>query len=251
MKKSKIQKIIDFLLESPKRSFIKFYSIFLRTKIINKKNLPKDGPAIIAVNHITGSDPILIMASLKKKMTFLGDSKLFTTKLTSFFFSKITGTIPVFKEDFFKNTKVFKDLFGRIKTEKMLLGVFPEGKLNKKDKLDDLFKGTAYISYKTCLPVIPVYISNVFKGPSKKSWFGRNSVAEGLITIFINFFKRVHIHIGNPIDPTAENVVDDFKHLGKRENYKDSLEDINRALKEEFIRLEEQSSNESGYSVDF
>jgi 1-acyl-sn-glycerol-3-phosphate acyltransferase len=189
------------------------------------------------------------MASLKKKMTFLGDSKLFTTKLTDFFFKKITGTIPVFKEDFLKNTKVFKDLFWRIKKEKILLGVFPEGKLNKKGKLDDLFKGTAYISYKTSLPVIPVYISNIFKGPSKKSWFGRNSVAEGMITIFINFFKRVHIYIGNPIDPTAENVVDDFRHLNKRENYRDTLEDINQALKEEFLKLEEQSSDVGDYSM--
>jgi hypothetical protein len=101
------------------------------------------------------------------------------------------------------------------------------------------------------LPVIPVYISNIIKGPSKKSWFGRNSVAEGIITIFLNFFKRVHIHIGNPVDPTAENVVEDFKYLGKRENYKDALEEINQALREEFLRLEEQSSNAGDCFVDY
>jgi 1-acyl-sn-glycerol-3-phosphate acyltransferase len=239
------------VLESPKRIFIKTYSLFLRTRIINKKNLPLDSSAILAINHITGSDPILVLASLKRQVTFLGDSRLFATKLTNLFFRKFTGTIPVFKEDFLKNVKVFKELFLRIKNEKMLIGIFPEGKLNKKGRLEELYRGTAYISYKTKLPVIPVYISNIFKGPSKRTWFGRNSIMEGIITIFLNFFKRVHIFIGNPIDPTAENVLADFEHLASCKNYKEALEDINYALEEEFLKLEEQSNNIGDYSADY
>ena len=74
---------------------------------------------------------------------------------------------------------------------------------------------------------------------------------EGIKTIFLNFFKRVHIFIGNPIDPTAENVLADFEPLASGKNYKQALEDINRALKQEFIKLEEQSSEIGDYSADY
>lgn len=242
MVKRHLNRFLNFLCGIPKYIFIKSYSFFLRTRIFNLKNIPKGDSAILAINHITGSDPILVLASLKKKIVFIADSKLFATKLTNFFFRKFADSIPIFKEEFLKNTRIFKELFSLKNKENLLLGIFPEGKLNKKGDLEKFFKGTAYISYKTKIPIIPVYISNIFKGPSRKSWFGRNSVAEGIITIAINIFKRIHIYIGNPIDPTAENIIADFDDLTNKKAYKEILKSINQELEDEFLQLEEQSN---------
>lgn len=65
----------------------------------------------------------------------------------------------------------------------------------------------SFLSYKTKMPIIPIYIHNIFKGPSKKNWFGRNSVKEGIITLIINKFKKVNIFIGDSINPTVDNII--------------------------------------------
>jgi len=222
--------------------FINSYRLFTRIKIFNIKRIPDGKSVIFAINHITGADPIILLASFKKKIYFLADSKLFSTKFTNFFFRKITNSIPVFKEDHVKNFKSFKEIIKMSKNKKIFFGIFPEGYLNKNDKLDDFFKGSAYLSYKTKLPIVPVYIHNIFKGPGKKNWFGRNSVTEGIITLVINKFKRINILIGEPIDPTAENIVNEFKDFMDKQNFKYIIENINRVLIDKFLELEKEAN---------
>ncbi|MDD3520703.1 MAG: lysophospholipid acyltransferase family protein [Actinomycetota bacterium] len=245
--------IIGFLkkifYKSPKIIFINFYRLLLRRKIFNIKRLDINKPAILAINHITGADPIIVLAALKKKIIFLADSKCFETKISNFFFSRFTESIPVFKKHFIKTINTIKDVFkiiNKTKKEKAIknifLGIFPEGKLNKKEHLSDFFKGTAYLSYKLKLPIIPIYISNIFKGPVRKNWFVRRPVIEGLITIFFNQFKKVHIFIGEPIDPMADNILKDFQNMSEGQEYKNIIEKIHDSLNNEFFKLENESN---------
>lgn len=243
------KKIFEFLknifYKSPKVLFINFYGLILRKKIFNIKRLPADGPAILAINHTTGADPIIILASLKKKIIFLADSKCFETRITNIFFRKFTNSIPVFKKQFMKNIQSFKEIFNvfniaknKDRKKNIFLGIFPEGKLNKENKLNEFFKGAAYLSYKMKLPIIPVYMSNVFKGSSKRNWLIKRPVIEGLLTIFFNAFKKIHIFIGNPIDPIADNIIKDFDDLTDKNTYKSIIKEINSALNKEFFKLE-------------
>jgi len=66
-------------------------------------------------------------------------------------------------------------------------------------------------------------------------------VAEGIISIIANTFQRINVFIGDPINHTAENIIDDFKDLVDAKNYKAALDDINRALLEEFSGLQEEA----------
>jgi len=244
------QKINEFLakifFKSPKIIFINFYRIFLRKKVFNIKRLPENKPAILAINHATGADSIIILASIRKKIIFLADSRCFETRFTNFFFRKITDCIPLFKKQFTKNLTSFKKIFevfniSKKKNKNVLLGIFPEGKLNKEENLDEFYKGSAYLSYKMELPVIPVYLSNIFKGPVKKKWYIRRPVLEGFITIFANLFKKIHIFIGEPINPLAENIIDDFNDLIDKNTNKEIIEKINISIKEEFNKLENEA----------
>lgn len=243
-------RIIEFFkkifYKSPKIVFINFYRLILRKKIFNLKNLEINKPAILAINHITGADPIIVLAALKKKIIFLADSRCFETKISNFFFTRFADSIPVFKKQFIKTLGIIKDSFSifnniKRKNKNIFLGIFPEGKLNKKARLDDFYKGTAYLSYKLKLPIIPVYISNIFKGPTRKNWFERRPVIEGLLTIFFNQFKKIHIFIGNPIDPMADSILKDFRDMTDKQQYKEIIEKINNCLNEEFFKLENES----------
>ncbi len=234
------------LYSSPKILFINFYRLLSRKKVFNLKRLPSDKPAILAINHTTGADPIIVLASLRKKVLFLADSRCFETKITNFFFRRFANTIPVFKKQFMRNLESFKELFlifnnSKDSRKNIFLGIFPEGKLNKNNRMDEFFKGTAYLSYKMKIPIIPVYISNIFKGKNRENWLKEHPVIEAFITIFINMFRRIHIFIGEPIDPLAENIMEDLHSLTDKKTYKQAIDKINLSLTKEFAELEKEA----------
>ena len=123
----------------------------------------------------------------------------------------------------------------------LLFGIFPEGKLNKNGKLEPFHKGAAYLSYKTRLPIIPVYMHNLRIGARPDSFIARSNVAEGIFSIIVNTFQKINVFIGDPINPTAESIAEDFKGLTDARNYKAAIDEINEALSEEFIELEEEA----------
>ncbi|MBM3705352.1 MAG: hypothetical protein FJW66_02395, partial [Actinobacteria bacterium] len=141
------EKFKKLLLSSPRVIFINFYRLLLRNEVFFSKRLPADKHAILAINHVTGADPVIVLASLKKRIIFLADSRCFETRFTSFFFRKLASSVPVFKNQFTKNTRSFKELFQiflplkskiiNSRRSNVFLGIFPEGKLNKSGYLDE------------------------------------------------------------------------------------------------------------------
>jgi len=234
-------KIINIFYNTPRILFVNYYKLLTRTKVFNIKRIPEGKSAIFAINHITGADPIIILGVLKKKIYFLAESENFRNRFTNFFMRKFTNSIPIFKKEFMKNIRSFKELFSISDKKNIFLGIFPEGNLNKKEKLGKFHKGAAYFSYKTKLPIVPVYIHNLLKGPGEKRWIGRNNVVEGIIALTINTFRKIHIFIGKPIDPMAENIIEDFKDLTDKKACKQITENIHKALLDEFLELENEA----------
>lgn len=235
------EKVLEFFYSIPRVLFINFFKLFVRIRVFNQKNIPEDRSAILAVNHTGGVDPIVLLGAVKKKIYFIASANNFSTRFTAFFMRKFTNSLPIHKEGTAKNTSTFKELFSISKKNKVLLGIFPEGKLNKRGKLEEFHKGAAYLSFKTKLPIIPVYIHNLRKGVSSDSFIARSNVAEGIISIIANTFHKVNVFVGDPINLTAEKIEADFMGLTDAENYKSAISQINDALSDEFSELEEEA----------
>ncbi|MCL4417720.1 MAG: 1-acyl-sn-glycerol-3-phosphate acyltransferase, partial [Actinobacteria bacterium] len=234
-------KILNGFYNLPRILIINFYKLFLWIKIINPKKIPYNKSAIFAFNHTTGADPLIALGALRKKIVFVTDSERFSNRFTSFFFRKFTNSIPIFKEQFNKNIKSFKELFLISDSKKVFFGIFPEGELYKHDEFGKFRGGAAYLSYKTKLPIIPVYLHNLSKGPGEDTWLGRHPVAEGIMSILMNTFRKVHVFIGEPIDPVAENIMKDLKELADKNAYKKAIQRITQELEEEFQELREEA----------
>ncbi len=231
-----IKKIKQFFYSIPRILLINIYRLFIRIRIINTNNTDIQGPAIFVINHITGADPIFILTAFKKRIFFMADSDDFKYWLTNFFMRKCADSVPVFKEAIGKNFKSFKELL-KIKLHKNeFFGIFPEGKLNKGKLMEKFHEGAAYFSYKTKLPIIPVYLHNI-KGANPKRWWGRHKVAEGILALILNISRKIYILIGNPIDPEGENIIADFHRVSDKKAYKTAVKNINDALFEEFLNL--------------
>ncbi len=73
--------------------------LLFRPRIEGLDNIPEDGAAIVAGNHLSFSDHFLMPAILKRRITFLAKAEYFTGpgvkgRLTAFFF-RSAGQIPV------------------------------------------------------------------------------------------------------------------------------------------------------------
>ena len=239
--KKLIIKISDFFYSIPRILFVDFYRLFIRIRFFNKERLPKNKSAIFAINHSTDADPIIILSALKKKIYFFAENENFENWLTNFFMRKFANCIPVFKSQFSKNVKSFKELFYLSNKKNVFFGIYPEGMVNKKAYFKQFRKGAAYFSYKTKLPIIPIYLHNTNRGPDSKRWIWTNRITRGISSIIANTFRRINVFIGEPIDPIAENIIKDFEGLADEKTYKQITENIHRALKEEFLELKREA----------
>ncbi len=243
MARNLIKKISDFFYSIPRILFINFYKLFTRTRVFNTKRLPKGKSVILAINHTADADPIILLAAIKKKICFIAESENFGNWLTSFFMRKFANCVPVFKKQLAKNVKSFKELFYILNKKNVFFGIFPEGELNKKNGFKKFKNGAAYLSYKTKLPIIPIYMHNTNRGPDSKKWIWINRITRGILSIIINAFRKINIFIGEPIHPMAENIIEDFKDFTDPVTYRKIINNINEALEKEFLELESEADD--------
>lgn len=145
---------IFYTLFSPVVSIL-FYIIFL-PKIKGKENIPKKNGAIIAGNHKSNLDCFMVILSTRRCVHFLAKSELFKFIFLNWFFRN-SGLIPVYRNG--KDKKALESAIELLKNNK-LVGVFPEGRLNKTSKKSVLpFKiGAVKMAKETGCPIVPFTI---------------------------------------------------------------------------------------------
>ena len=100
--------------------------LLYRPKLIGKQNIPQEGPIIFAANHKMAFDPLLVLVSTKREVSYLAKSELFRG-LHGWVFRKI-GMIPVFRGK--QNAAAVLEAAEVLKAGGAI-GVFPEGKRNR------------------------------------------------------------------------------------------------------------------------
>ncbi|GFP26602.1 1-acyl-sn-glycerol-3-phosphate acyltransferase [Candidatus Hakubella thermalkaliphila] len=221
--------ILDRILHVPKQIFLGFYGLFLRVRVFDHGKSLGAGPAIFVFNHTTGSDPIVAQIALRRRIFFMADGRHFSTAFGNFFMTRITDSIPVFKEKGARNIPSFKGMLELLR-KGQAIGVFPEGELRKRLSTIELADGAAYLSLRSGIPLTPVYIHNIAPGPHPDSLLGRSDSWEALASIVANVFRKIELHVGDPIFP-------DHPHPSARDRR--AIELINKKILSELDRLSE------------
>ena len=123
------------------------------------KNIPAEGGAIMASNHLSFSDSLFLPLVMKRKVVFLGKSEYFTGKgvrgaLVRAFMSGV-GTIPVHRGRG-KATEAAVRTGLQVLANGELLGIYPEGTRSPDGKLYRGRTGVARMAIESGCPVIPV-----------------------------------------------------------------------------------------------
>ncbi len=139
-------------------------------------------PVIIAANHCSNLDPIVIGAFFPRRLRYLAKSELFRF-LPLGLAIKALGAVPANREDLQGSAGAVKFLIERLQAGEDIL-LFPEGQRSTDGRIQPLEQGVGLLAARTGAPVIPIAVT------SAKCWPRR---------AFVKIPGVVDVSIGKPI----------------------------------------------------
>lgn len=137
----------------------KILMLFYRVTYINKDNIPKTGGFILAGNHTSYLDPLLLASSTNRTIHFLAKIELMQG-IKKYFF-KAVGIIPVDRSR--KNPEVINSS-NQVLTSGKVIGIFPEGTINRgKEIILPFKKGAVKMASDTNCQIVPFSITGKYK----------------------------------------------------------------------------------------
>ena len=141
------------------RPMDKIFMKLFRPTYINLENIPNDGGIILAGNHTSYLDPLLLMSTTKRCIHFLSKIELF--KGIKKYFFKNVGVIPVDRKR--KNPEAI-DISNKYLLDDKVIGIFPEGTINRTKDIIMPFKyGAVRMAKDTNSYIVPFAITNKYK----------------------------------------------------------------------------------------
>ncbi len=134
---------------------LKFFEVLFwigRVKFEGRENIPAQGSVILAANHLSLWDPIVIAAAVNRKINYMAKEELFENIFLANFFSRLNA-FPV-KRGIPDRKSLKKGL--ELLAEGEVLGIFPEGTRSKTGELSKPQHGIAMLVLKGKAPVVPV-----------------------------------------------------------------------------------------------
>ncbi|MET9322793.1 lysophospholipid acyltransferase family protein [Streptomyces sp. NPDC003038] len=140
--------------------------LVFRPRIEGLENIPTEGAAIIAGNHLSFSDHFLMPAILKRRITFLAKAEYFTGpgikgRLTAAFF-RSAGQIPVDRSGKDAGQAALREGLG-VLAKNELLGIYPEGTRSHDGRLYKGKVGVAAMALRAGVPVVPCAMVGTFE----------------------------------------------------------------------------------------
>ncbi|GAB77095.1 1-acyl-sn-glycerol-3-phosphate acyltransferase [Austwickia chelonae] len=160
----------------------------LRAQVDGQENVPTTGPVIIAANHLSFFDSIILPITSPRPITFLAKAEYFTgTGLSGawnrFFFTAV-GAIPVDREEARAAQKSL-DLALGVLADQRVFGIYPEGTRSRDGRLYRGHSGIGHLVLESGAPVVPVGLRGTERIQPVGASFPRPA--------------KVEVHFGRPL----------------------------------------------------
>jgi 1-acyl-sn-glycerol-3-phosphate acyltransferase len=151
--------VLEFLLRFMAWMLVK--AVYrLRTEGI--EHIPTEGPALLAANHVSFADAVVIMGASPRPIRFVMDYRIFRIPVLSFIF-RHCGAIPIAsaKEDPVMMEKAFAEVSTALENGE-LVGIFPEGGITRDGEVQVFRSGISRILAANPVPVVPLALSGLW-----------------------------------------------------------------------------------------
>ncbi|MEA3485916.1 MAG: lysophospholipid acyltransferase family protein, partial [Candidatus Aerophobetes bacterium] len=171
------------------------FKIFFRIRIYGRENIPLKGGVILASNHLSYLDPIVLGLLTPRKMNFMAKEELFK----NFLFRELITKLGAFPLKRGRLDRLSYDRAVRLIREGRVLALFPEGTRGEEGKPGFLRRGAATLACKTEAPLVPIIIQGTDKALPR---------GEKIIRL-----ANIKVQIGRPLKVKAS-----FQEKGARRN---------------------------------
>ncbi|MEP6936390.1 MAG: lysophospholipid acyltransferase family protein [Nitrospirota bacterium] len=163
--------------EKVRRVFSGLVRAIYRIEVIGADRLPVTGPVVVAPNHDSVLDPIVLGAAVQRELCFVAKAELWRSRLLAWMLDGL-GAIPIerSRSDYLAAARVLQAL-----TAGQAVVIFPQGTVRS----DRAWKrGAAHAALMTGAPLVPVRLVGTAQALSR----GRIG------------FPRLRVIIGEPIE---------------------------------------------------
>lgn len=135
------------------------FKVCYRPTIVGADFIPKEGKIVLAGNHTNNFDCLLLISSTKRTIHFLAKNSLMKGMKKILF--KGMGIIPVDRSK--KDKEALSKAIEFLEDEKVI-GIFPEGTINRTDDITMPFKyGAVKMANVTKSSIVPFVITGKYK----------------------------------------------------------------------------------------
>ena len=151
------------------------------------ENIPANGGAILAPNHISVLDSFVVPMVLPRSITYVGKAEYLDDWKTKFIFPAL-GMIPIDRSGGESSLRAL-DAAASVLNSGGLFGIYPEGTRSRDGRLHKGHTGVARLALRTGSPIVPVGIlgTDLVQPPDTK---------------YPRPFRNVHIRFGTPVPVT-------------------------------------------------
>lgn len=136
-----------------------WFKIKINPTVIGKENIPKKGRCLLAGNHTNNLDCFSLGYGTKRCVRFVAKSELASSFVGNFF--KMMGIIPVNRK--IHDKSVIPTCVKYLNKE-AIIGIFPEGTINKTNDIIMPFKkGAVVMARKANCPIVPFAINGKYE----------------------------------------------------------------------------------------
>lgn len=163
-----------------------------RVKVVGRKNIPKRGAAIIASNHLSALDHVVLPMATRRTIVNISKAEHFSKPVKAWFFRQ-WGIIKLERG---KGDKAAIEAAKQALREGNLFCIYPEGTRSLDGKLHKGHTGVARLALEMRVPVIPAAMIGTFEAKPKG---GKT-----------RYFSKTAAVIGEPMDFS--------RHWGKQDD---------------------------------
>jgi 1-acyl-sn-glycerol-3-phosphate acyltransferase len=169
-----------------------------RFRVRGEEHIPTTGAAILACNHVSYVDAVLLMAASPRPIRFIMDHRIFSVPVLGWLF-RLAKAIPIAPQQ--ENPQVYAAAFEQARQvleDGDLLGIFPEGNITRDGALAEFKGGIMKVLELQPVPVVPMALQNLWGSTFSRVENGK-AMARPLRR---GLFSRVGLAVGPAIAAT-------------------------------------------------
>ena len=156
--------------------------LFFGLRSFGRRNVPRCGGVILAVNHASYLDPVVIGCAITRPVHFMARTTLFRGAFGALI--RALNAFPVERGS--GDPRALREYIGRVKAGNVVL-LFPEGTRTHDGRLAPIMSGVGMLAARAGAPVVPTYIDGTFRAWPRQRDLPRRA--------------RVSIFFGPPLRP--------------------------------------------------